>query len=126
MRIPPSIPPVPSRKRPLEIATIPTGKVGGGGVAAVEKSQQLLLRLCARAQGLVGKDELGHLRMVVRGGRRDEGGLQSFRFGGGIGVEDCLRQRRPAWPEAVADDLVRIRFAGYRVGLGPLRAPAGR
>src|SRR3954471_2408580 len=66
---------------------------------------------------VVAKEKFAKLRIVVGGTGADRLLLKATRSRSGIAIEGCRTKATVARPEAGADDLVRVGFAGDYVGI---------
>ncbi len=76
------------------------------------------------ANGVVGQKEFAQLTVVIRFAGVDPRLFQAWRLWDGVRVEDRFRHLTVPRPEAVTDDLVRIRLAHERRTVARWRGPA--
>src|SRR4051812_38397209 len=98
----------------LQLRSRPLAQVGRLLVGRVHETAQRGVRISGFPHRVVGQDELAELAMVISLARRDRRFLKSAGFRHRVSVEGRLEHRSAARPEAVTDDLVRIRFAHER------------
>ena len=98
-------------------------RVGRPLVRAIDERAKPRVRIRRASDGLVRKDELAELAVVVRLGRLHRRLLRPSGSGHGVGVERGLEHAAAAGPEAVADHFVRY---ASRMKAGPSRGGAGR
>ena len=95
---------------------IPLRRIGRRFIGALQECEQRLVRLRGAAHGVVGQDELAQrLAEECRIGT-DHRGAEARWLGIGVAVERRIVDRAAARPEAGAALLMRIGFAGNRVG----------
>src|SRR5258705_3784032 len=98
--------------RPLQIAAIPLGAFRARGVGAFQKIEKRLARRFGVADILILQDELRKILMPVSCRRTHRLVGDSGRLRRGVSVISRLGDTTAAGPEARADALVRVGFAG--------------
>src|SRR5436190_6488586 len=115
-----------NRTLALELRAIPVRPRRRGRVGAIAEVEQRPARRGGASHIVVLQPELAGRAVVERGVGPDRRRAELGRLGGGIGIEGRIGRGRIARPPADAADLVRVAFAGDRVGLRHRRrAPAG-
>jgi len=103
----------------FEFDAVPVGKIGGGVICGLAEGEEIAFGRVGEADVVVHEKEFGLFRVVEGFCGLDGTVFETWRLGGGVGVEGgVFDDFSIAGPKAHADDFVGVAFFCDAIGVG--------